>query len=365
MKKFLFLCLAALLLSVGVVSAQSTPFKVAIVLPSTITDLSWSEGMYEGLLSVQKTMGGESAMQIAYTENMYDVTAAAQAIRDYADQGYNLIIAHGTQYGSVLFDVAADYPNVSFAWGTATDTGDSQGLKNVFAYQADAEQGGYVEGIMAAMMSKTGTIGIVGPIPAGDALLYINGFQQGVKAAKPDANILLAYTGGFGDTAAAAQVAKTQIAAGADVLTGSAQQVVGAIDAIQAAKGLWFGTQYDQSGQWPNTVVASENYDWVPSLTDMITKIKSGTLGGTVYTLTLANKGLTFAYGKVTIPDDVKAAADKAAADIVSGAITVQQTLATPEAVEMTPEATGTSEATPAATMESTAAATPAATAAS
>ncbi len=346
MKKYLLFFVLAALLSVGAVSAQSAPFKVALVMPSTITDLSWSQAMYEGLLTVQKNMGGKSAMEIAYTENMFDVTAAAQAIRDYADEGYNLIIAHGTQYGTSLFDIAPDYPNTSFAWGTATDTGSEQGLKNIFAYQANAEEGAYVEGVMAAMMTKTGTIGIVGPVPAGDALLYINGFQQGVLATKPDANILLAYTGSFGDTAAAAETAKTQIAAGADVLTGSAQQVVGAIDAIQAAKGYWFGTQWDQSGQWPDTVVVSQVYDWVPTLTDMITKIQGGTLGDTVYTLTLENKGQTFVYGKVTVPDAVKAAADQATADIIAGTIVVKQDLseATPEpTMEMTPEATASS----------------------
>ncbi|HVU12289.1 MAG TPA: BMP family protein [Phototrophicaceae bacterium] len=354
MKKILLFVLALVVLSAGVVSAQSSPFKVAIVMPSTINDLSWSQSMYDALTGIQTAMGGADKLEIAYTENMYDVTAAEQAVRDYADQGYNLIIAHGTQYNSFLFNVAADYPNTSFAWGTATDTGESQGLKNIFAYQANAEQGGYVEGVMAAMMSKSGTIGIVGPIPAGDALLYINGFQQGIKATKPSDTILLAYTGGFGDTTAAAQVAKTQIAAGADVLTGSAQQVVGAIDAIQTAGGLWFGTQWDQSGQWPNTVVASQAYDWKPTLTDMISKIQAGTLGGTVYTLTLENKGLIFDYGKVTIPDDVKAAADQAVADIIAGKITVEQDLATPEAVEMTPEAAAaTPEATAAATAAS------------
>src|SRR3954454_19329095 len=124
MKKILLVCLLIALLGVGAVSARSAPFKVAIVLPSTITDLSWSQGMYEGLQAVQKNMGGESAMEIAYTENMFDVTAAAQAMRDYADDGYNLIIAHGTQYGTSMFEIAADYPNTSFAWGTATDVGE-------------------------------------------------------------------------------------------------------------------------------------------------------------------------------------------------------------------------------------------------
>ncbi len=341
MKKYLLFFLLIAILSMGVVSvssaaAQDAPFKVAIVMPSTITDLSWSQAMYEGLKGVQADMGGESAMTIDYSENMFDVTAAGDAIRGYADEGYNLIIAHGTQYGTSLFEIAPDYPDTAFAWGTATDTGESVGLTNVFAYQADAEQGGYVEGVMAAMLSKSGTIGIVGPVPAGDALLYINGFQQGVTATNPDANVLLAYTGGFGDTAAAAQVAQTQIAAGADVLTGSAQQVVGAIDAIQTAGGYWFGTQWDQSGQWPETVVASQVYDWKPSLTDMIEKIQAGTMGGTVYTLTLENKGLIFAYGKVELPDEVKAAADDAVAGIISGDITVQQELpeATPEATQ-------------------------------
>jgi basic membrane protein A len=81
MKKYLLFLMLIVLLSVGAANAQGEPFKVAMVMPSTITDLSWSQSMYEGLLAVQKDMGGESALEIAYTENMFDVTAAAQAIR--------------------------------------------------------------------------------------------------------------------------------------------------------------------------------------------------------------------------------------------------------------------------------------------
>ena len=66
-------------------------------------------------------------MEIAYTENMWNVTDAAAAIRDYADNGYNLVIAHGTQYGTSLFEIAPDFPETSFAWGTATDTGKDKG----------------------------------------------------------------------------------------------------------------------------------------------------------------------------------------------------------------------------------------------
>jgi basic membrane protein A len=315
--------------------------RVAVVMPSAATDLAWSQSIVDGLKAIQKQLGGEDAMEIALTEGQFDVAAAGDSLRSYADDGYDIIIAHGTQYGDVMFDVAKDYPNTSFAWGTATDVGTDKGLSNVFAYQADAEQGGYVEGVMAAMMSKAGKIGIVGPVAAGDALLYINGFQQGVVATKPDAQILLAYTGSFGDTAKAAEVAKTQIAAGADVLTGSAQQVPGAIDAIKAAGGFWFGTQSDQSGNWPETVVASQVYNWAPTIGQIIESRLAGKLGGSAYTLTLANGGLKIVYGGAAVSDDVKAAADKAIAGVTDGSITVDGNMS--EATEMPPAA----EATP------------------
>lgn len=302
-------------------------FKVAIVMPSSITDLAWSQSIYKALVELQQQLGGTSMMEIAYTEGMFDVTAAAQAMRDYAEDGYNLVMAHGTQYGTSLFDLAGDYPDTAFAWGTASDTGADQGLTNVFAYEAEAEEGGYVNGVMAALMSQSGVVGIVGPVPAGDALLYINGFQQGVQATKPDAEILLAYTGSFGDTALAAETAQTQIAAGADVLTGSAQQVVGAIEAVQAAGGYWFGTQSDQSANWPQTVVASQEFNWVPVVGNMIERILLGQRGGVAYALTLSNGGLEIVYGGVEVPADVLEAANAAIAGIKAGEIEVLQQL--------------------------------------
>src|SRR5947208_2324114 len=80
----------------------------------------------------------------------------------------------GTQYGASMFDIASKFPDVSFAWGTSTDVGKDKGLKNIFAYEARAEEGGYVFGTMAAMMTKTNVLGVVGPVNAGDAKLYID-----------------------------------------------------------------------------------------------------------------------------------------------------------------------------------------------
>lgn len=317
--------------------AITKQIKIAVVAPSTKNDLAWTQSIYDGLTKVQAAVGGKDKLDFTLSENLFNVPDAQAAMRDFASQGYNIIIAHGTQYGAVMFEVAKDYPDISFAWGTATDTGKSAGLNNVFAYEARAEEGGYVNGVMAALLSKSGVIGIVGPVEAGDAKLYIDGFKQGILASgkiKPE-NVKLIYTGSFGDTAKAAESAKTLISQGADVLSGSAQQVPGAITEIQKAKGYWFGTQTDQAGGWPDTTVATQVYDWTPMLTDMIGLYLKGTKGGKAYTISLKEGTEKIVFNdKVKISDDIKKAAADAAAQIISGKIVVvgNPALATPAA---------------------------------
>src|SRR5690606_26696656 len=136
--------------------------------------------------------------------------------------GYNLVIAHGSQYGSSLQEIAPDFPDTSFAWGTTVDT---FGIPNIFAYEARSEQGGYVNGVIAASLSESGVIGVVGPIETGDAQLYVDGFVAGVMATNPDAQVNVNYIGSFSDVALATEAAQTHVNAGADALSGTAQMV--------------------------------------------------------------------------------------------------------------------------------------------
>jgi basic membrane protein A len=301
-------------------AAGIEPIRIAIVMPSTVTDLAWSQSIYDALVAIQEEAGGEEVVEIAYSENMFNVTDAAAALRDYAADGYNLVIAHGTQYGTSMFEIAPDFPDTTFAWGTATDTGEDVGLNNIFAYEARAEEGGFVNGVLAAAISESGVIGVVGPVEAGDAKLYIDGFVAGATSANPDATVNVSYTGSFGDTALAAEAANTHISAGADVLTGSAQQVVGAIGVSSEAGVPWMGTQSDQSPLAPDIVVATQLYDWKPTLLDIITKHQAGELGGTAYALTLDNGGLKMVYGD-SLPAEAVAQAQGAEAGIVDGSI--------------------------------------------
>lgn len=301
---------------------SAKPLRIAVVMPSATTDLAISQSMWRALQKIQADMGGEKAVELKYSESMFKVADAAAAIRDYASQGFDIVIAHGSQYGSSVQEIAGDFPNTTFAWGNNVDT---FGMPNVYAYLPAAEQGGYVNGVMAAMLTKSKTIGVTGPVEAGDAKTYVAGFAQGVAATDPGVKVTKTWTGSFSDVALMTEAAKTHIAAGADVLTGSSQSSVGSIGAVKDnGSALWFGTQEDQSSLAPNNVVASQQYDWTIVLKQIIEDRKKGKLGGEVFTLNLANGGLTMVYNPAyKLPDNVKAAAEKAIAGIKDGSIKV------------------------------------------
>ena len=298
------------------------PFRVAVVMPSSINDLAFSQSMYDALLTIQSEMGGEEAMEIVYSDGMFVVDDAAAAIRDYASEGYDLVIAHGSQYGSSLQEIAPDFPETSFAWGTTVDT---FGIDNIFAYEAASDQGGYVNGVLAASLSKTGILGVVGPIETGDAKLYVDGFVAGAKATDPTVQVNVNYIGSFSDVALAAEAANTHIAAGADVLTGTAQMVVGAIGVAEESGALWFGTQASQTELAPSIVVANQVYRWDVVLNEIMDLIGEGTFGGTSFVIDLANGGEVLEFNPdFDIPADVAALAEETIAEISGGAVALQ-----------------------------------------
>jgi basic membrane lipoprotein Med (substrate-binding protein (PBP1-ABC) superfamily) len=319
-KRLLVVGILIVLVAIG---AFAAPFRIAVVMPSAISDMAFSQSMWSALVAIQKDMGGESALVLKYSENMYKVPDAAAAVRDYASQGFDIVIAHGSQYGSSVQEIATDFPKVTFAWGTDVNT---FGLPNVYAYTAAAEEGGYVNGVLAAKLTKSKKIGVTGPVEVGDAKTYIDGFVQGVMSVDPNITISKTWTGSFSDVALMAAAAKTHIANGADILTGSSQSVVGSIGAAKdAGKVLWFGTQANQASLAPKLVVASQVYDWVGMLKDIIAKHQKGVLGGVTYTLTLDNGGLKVAYNSAySLPSSVKAAGNAAIKGIASGKISVQ-----------------------------------------
>jgi len=153
----------------------------------------------------------------------------------------------------------------------------------------------------------------------------VDGFKAGAEATNPDVDVKVAYIGSFSDTALAAETANTHISAGADVLTGTAQMVVGAIGVAEENNVPWFGTQSNQTSLAPSVVVASQVYHWEGILNEMISLIQNGTLGGQSFVINLENGGEVIEYNPdYTIPAEVQTLADDTVQGITDGSITIE-----------------------------------------
>jgi len=297
--------------------SDGEPMKIGLVAPSASNDLAWTQAMVDSLNRVAE----DREVEIAITDGTFVVEDAGAAIRGYAEDDFDLVIAHGTQYGGPLQEIAADFPDVSFAIGTSDDF---FGLDNIFAYSVDAGQGGYVNGVMAAQLTESNNIGVVGPVPAGDAKLYIDGFVAGVEAQDPEVEVNVNYIDSFSDVLLASEAAKALVGAGADVLTGSAQMVVGATG-VAAEEGIpWLGSQSNQTGLGEDVVVVSVVYHWEGLLNDVLDKIETGTLGGEAVSISVTGGGLELEFNDgFALDAEIRASAETTIAGIDDGSIVV------------------------------------------
>ena len=312
---------------------DAEPLRAAVVTPSAENDLAFSQSIVDALHRLEEA---GLLSEVAITPGTFIVEDAGVALRDYAEDGYDLVIGHGSQYGALIQEIAPDFPDTAFAWGTAADT---FGLPNVSAYTAASNEGGYAMGRMAAALADGSPVGIIGPIEVGDAKLYVDGFAEGVASGGGVANSV--YTDSFADVALAAEAATSFIGNGHAVLTGTAQMTVGAIGAANDSGVPWFGTQSNQTQVAPDVVVASQVYKWDVVLDDLVRDIQSGQMGGDSYEINFANGGLVIEYNDAyNLPEEVRAIGDAAVAQMVGEAAADEMMDAEPlRAAVVTPSA--------------------------
>lgn len=324
MKRILALALA-LVAMVGVLSAApKSKVRIALIVESTVDDKGWGQAMHDAVVAVQQKYGS-ALVEYNYSEKMKPVDAGSAA-RQYASKGFDIVICHGAQYKNLVLEMSEEFPKTSFAFGTTGEVGP----KNVFTYMPESEETGYVNGVIAGLITKANVIGLVGPVDGGDAARYNRGFVLGVKASNPKAEVKVAHTGSFGDFVKAGELAHTQIKAGADVLTGSAQQALGALRAVAEYKdkNIWWLGQDTLQLQGPEAfkVVAAASYAYAAVVEQLIDKRQAGVLGGENLALNFRNAGFVFKYNDKVGPvltAPVRAAADKALADLQSGKLSV------------------------------------------
>lgn len=184
-------------------------FKVAMVTDvGGLGDQSFNDAAYRGLKQLEEELGAE--IQVVESNDMADYVPN---LRSLADQGYDMVWAIGFLMTDALKEVALDYPDTHFGIIDSVVEAD-----NVASVTFKEEEGSFLVGVVAGLMTKTNKVGFIGGMDFPIIRKFECGFRAGVKAVKPDAEIFIAYTGAFDDPAGGKELALTQFNQGADII---------------------------------------------------------------------------------------------------------------------------------------------------
>lgn len=292
-------------------------FKVALLTPGPISDAGWSALAYDGLKSIQEDMG-------ATVQNKESSgTKIVDDMRTYAQQGFNLVFGHGFEYNEAAMKVAKDFPNTVFVTSSGGGT-----AKNVGAFRFDLEEGFYVAGYMAALMSKTGTIGSVSVKDYPSIVSTLKAYAAGAKAARKDINVLQpVYFGNEGDTTAAQQSTLAVIGQGADFVIHQANAAAqGVFNACKEKKVYAFGSNANQNDNPTGVVIGSAVIITKTPFKELADAVKRKVYTGTIGEYAMSNDAIDFVINpklKDKVPHDVQQKLEDLAADIKAGKVKV------------------------------------------
>ena len=228
-------------------------FKVALLLPASITDGGWNAFAYDGLKAIEKELGAK----ISHIESRTPTDQEAH-FRDYAMDGYQLIFGHGFGYQDPAKQVAPDFPETVFITSTGNTVTD-----NISPIVFAIEEPVYLLGVIAGLMTQTNKIGIVGGQNISAINSMFSAFEEGAKSVNPDVEIRRAYVGNWSDIGKGKELALAHINEGSDFLFPVADVAgLGVFQAVEAAQAegktvYAFGVYRDQSELSPTTIVAS------------------------------------------------------------------------------------------------------------
>ena len=282
-------------------------------------DKSFNEAAYTGAERWKAETGG------TYKElEMQSEAMREQALRRLAQSGANPIVTTGFAFGEVLNKIAPDYPDTKFV---LIDQEVKQ--PNVQSIVFAEEQGSYLAGVLAAQASKSGTVGFIGGMDVPLIHKFECGYSQGVKATKPDAKVLINYTGttpaAWNDPVKGGELLKAQVAQGADVVYAAAGGTgIGVLQSAADANILSIGVDSNQNHLHPGKVLTSmvkgvDNsvYDAFKAGADVEPGIK---------VMDLASGGVSVAMddnNKPLVTPEMQAAVDAASKGIIDGTIKV------------------------------------------
>lgn len=323
-QRALFFILIAVMLSFALVACGGAAVeeeaagaaRVALVLDGKIDDNGWNQAAYEGL----QNAADRYDIEIAFSEEV-PIPDYERAMRDYANQGFGLIIAHSSIAKEAVFNVARDFPDIAFLWTDGDET-----LDNLAVIRPMAHEASYLAGILAGEMTESDIVGMVGGIDIPSTHRSYAAFEQGLKEVNPDAELLVNWIGSFLDVSAGNEAAMSQIESGADLIFGNGDgQNIGVLQAANETNTLAIGAVRDQFQVAPDVVLTSVEWGFGGGIPLVVGEFIAGDFSGRVYEIGLEEGAVLsdFHDNAGRIPDDVEALLEERETAIREGTLEI------------------------------------------
>ncbi len=292
-------------------------------------DRSFNESAWRGLERAKTELG----VDVQYIEPSEGADRET-ALRSLAARGVNLVIGVGFIFGPDLERLAAQFPNVKFAGIDYTPSPGVGALPNLTGLRFREQEGSFVVGAIAGMLTRTKTVGFVGGMKIPLIRKFEAGYIAGVHHVCPDCRVVSAYAGtepkAFADPPLGQELAAAQYGEGADIIFHAAGKTGDGVFAAARQRGAYaIGVDSDQFERAPCCVVTSMVKRVDVAVVDVIKDVIANRFHGGLVELGLKEHGVTFVADERNaklLPLDIVQKARTIADEIVAGKIQVPST---------------------------------------
>jgi basic membrane protein A len=249
--------LAAAAGSAAAAAVTADPVTVAFATGGSRKDGSWAQAWFEGTQQAQKALGTKAKVTfIDETNSVADYDKAAQAA---LAGGVDVWFYATAEVPQLVDKYATQFPD---RWIGDVEAPRKTYPKNVFTVLPRFWEGTFRAGVLAALVSKSKQLGIVGGFDFPILTSEIEAFILGARYVNPKIKAAVTYINSFTDPVKAAAAAKAQVAAGADIIFSATDVNQGIYKVAREKKGTWVITQYfDSYNQAPDVILTSVIYN--------------------------------------------------------------------------------------------------------
>lgn len=207
-------------------------------------------------------------IEYKFSENVAN-TDYERVMRQYAEQGHALIVGEAFAVEPAARKVAKDYPKTAFLMGSSG----KPVAPNFAVFDNYIQEPAFLTGMIAAAMSKSGKIGMVGGYPIPEVNRLMNAFMDGAREVNPKVQFMVSFINSWFDPPKAKEASFAMLDKGADVLYA---ERFGVSDAARERKALAIGNVINTQEAYPDTVVASALWNMEPTIERAIAAVKAG-----------------------------------------------------------------------------------------